>query len=122
MAWKPGETGNPHGRKPTTQTLKAIAEELGKAISRTKELTNNRAMIAALWEAATTGQVKVNRRTLKLTGAEWIRVCELLFNRIDGLPKAQVELSNEDGNPFQFVFVERPAGGIAPHPDGVPTE
>lgn len=64
-------------------------------------------MIAALWEAATTGQVRFGRRTLKLSGTEWTRVCELLFNRIDGLPKAALDLTTE-GEPISIVVAVRP--------------
>jgi len=86
--WVKGQSGNPKGRKRNAHTL---TDALRDAVSKPGV---RKQIIAMLMEEAT-------RNTTKLSSADWLRLLQWIFTRLEGDMPVEVSL------PPVFVEVQR---------------
>ena len=76
--WKPGISGNPNGRPPNEDSLNNLLREEIEKADPNQELKNKEIIAAALVRMAKEG----NRQAI-----------EYIFNRLDGTPKQNLEVT-----------------------------
>lgn len=110
-SWRPGQSGNPKGRPPSSR---ALAEIVGKAGGRrltgpSGKSRQVKTLVAdALWELAGTGRVELaDGKTLEVENVgEWLSVVSWLFDRVEGKPKASAALvvPGDDEGRYRFTL------------------
>ena len=108
--FQPGQSGNPAGRPPRSKALNEILRkysegeiELGDTKVQRKE-----ALAQMAWALVLDGKTKYTsgRKVLRVEDVnDWMKIVEFLFNRIDGKPVSQHELSGPDGGPIESSTV-----------------
>jgi hypothetical protein len=89
--WKPGQSGNPNGRKPKADCLiSCIKEELGKPCPNGKT-TNEQLIASVLVGMATRGNIKA---------------IEMCLDYINGRPGQAIQLTGGDGGAVLFKIGE----------------
>jgi len=82
MAWKPGESGNPSGRKPERPFLAALERAIAQGDAKMLRQAAEKLLLAAS------------------KGESW--AIQQLADRLDGKARQQLEVSGEGGGPLQI--------------------
>lgn len=120
--WKPGQSGNPHGRP---KKKRALTQALESSLSKTVVLpdgskVNGKRYLASLAvQAMTEGKVTLaSGKTLDLSPEDLLFFWKFAYAQIDGNPPQAHELSGEDGRPIEFIEVIKSADSDGELPDG----
>lgn len=84
--WKPGQSGNPHGRPPKhralTEMLRLQGEEI--VIIGSETMSAKEALAKAMWQFVLTGEVSLAGKRLKAeTVNEWASAVKWLYGHIE---------------------------------------
>jgi len=102
MAWKKGQSGNPNGRP---KKNKALTEILRKAGSKSmewegKRISGRQWMARKLWEiirmgrATFPGESEDEPKVMIVSPKDWIGVAQWIYNRVDGPPRAELDVTS----------------------------
>lgn len=120
--FKPGQSGNPHGRP---KKKRALTQALESAVSKSVQLpdgsrVNGKRYLASLAvQALTDGKVTLaSGKTLDLSPEDLLFFWKFAYAQIDGNPPQAHEHTGEDGRPIEFIEVIKDAGSDGELPDG----
>jgi len=85
-SFKPGKSGNPHGRPKGIRTLARLIDIVGDETSQETDADYRTTTIRRLWQAASTGQLD---RARPLKNAEWLELVKWLVAHVDRAAMAQ---------------------------------
>ena len=89
--WQKGQSGNPGGRPKKDFSLNtALREYLAEKDNRRKKLRKD-VIVEKLYKLAAAGDVKA---------------IKMIFDRLEGLPVSQIELSGKMGGPIKIAYVK----------------
>lgn len=92
--WKPGESGNPHGRPPKGQALADVMREyLDGEIEGQSGVKRKEAFVKAVYMRA-------------MKGGD--AAMKLIMNYIDGMPKQDIKLTTQEIDQSQFIIPAEP--------------
>jgi hypothetical protein len=103
--WKPGQSGNPKGRKPQKRTLTEMLRLKGEAVIIVggEPISAQEALAKAVWQFVTTGEVWLMGKKLEAQNVnEWASVVKWLYTHIE-----PARLQEAEGEPELVVQVVR---------------
>lgn len=108
-----GQSGNPKGRPKKERTLSRMLENGGKSRVGPKGETAQRMMVQRVWEGITQGMIRFpdlpdgTPNFIALDAAEWTRLAKLVYDQVDGPPKAELDVTSAGEKlPVIFQIVE----------------
>ena len=97
MPWKPGQSGNPVGRRPKERPLTKILETAGSKTvdDQDKRVSRKQVLARLVWEVATTGKALMpDGTTLQVDPKDWFDVTKFIYQHIDGPPKTNLDITS----------------------------
>ncbi|MEO8613416.1 MAG: DUF5681 domain-containing protein [Chloroflexota bacterium] len=92
--WKPGESGNPNGRKPKGRALTEMLRLKGDDVVfiGNEPVTAQEALAKAVWQFVTTGEVWLRGKKLEAqTIGEWASVVKWLYLHVEPASRREAE-------------------------------
>lgn len=110
--FKPGQSGNPHGRPPKSRALTEILERRGNSTRLDidgKRHAGKQIVARALWELVTTGKTTLQDgeevKMLEVHSKGWFEIVKWLYAQIDGPPKSELAV-NADVQSLNIDFTK----------------
>lgn len=97
MPWKPGQSGNPAGRKPNTRPMAEILRRVGGR--RVDGKANRQRLGEMMWQLATFGYVEFaegDRMEAKEL-PDWFDAVKFIYVHIDGPAKSETDVNLSGG-------------------------
>ncbi len=98
MPYKPGQSGNPHGRPKKDRALTALLDSAGgKTIEVDgKKVSGRRLLARQVWEGITTGVISFpGEKKMILSPQDWKDFVKWLYTHLDGPPVQSVDLTTK---------------------------
>lgn len=96
--WKPGQSGNPKGRKPKGRALTEILKLKGEGLVSVggEEISAQDALAEAVWQFVTRGEVWLSGKKLSAQNVtEWANVVKWLYTHIEPVSMSEPEMETE---------------------------
>ena len=120
--WKPGQSGNPSGRKPKGRALTELLRLKGEEVISigSEPVTAQEALAKAVWQFVTTGEVWLMGKKLAAQNVgEWASVVKWLYMHVEppnlreteNEPEIIVQVIREDKTPQPLPLAPSPLHG-----------
>jgi len=94
--WKPGVSGNPHGRPPKQRALTEILRRGGSktVLVDGRNISRRRLIASMLWSLAATGEATFpDGKKLVFSPEDWLGVVKFIYAQLDGPPKQDIDVT-----------------------------